>query len=192
MKFPEAKRRRRKSKPTAGQGVNRPRVSEGLSAEMLLLGSTCYQHQTAEATARRWEQLTHFQSGWKCQCTSSGYHLLFSIRALMLTPGLLQRWRQPDSAQEGHILLSTRPWSPSPEESAQEPSSHALSAPAIGHFHPDGPHPDPSEAHAVGPTHCWNLPDLFQTGCQEVLACSSILHRHFLFSLLSVLSCGLH
>lgn len=30
--------------------------------------------------------------------------------------GLPQRWRQLNSAQEGHVLPSTRPWSPSPAE----------------------------------------------------------------------------
>lgn len=50
--------------------------------EMLLLESAFYQYQTAEAVPCPKEELTHFQSVWKCQRMSSGYHFLFSIWVL--------------------------------------------------------------------------------------------------------------
>lgn len=84
------------------RGFNRSRV---LSAkEMLLLESAFYQYQTAETVPCPKEELTHFQSVWKCQRMSSGYHFLFSI-------GFLCRWRVScrNEAQEAQVLLLTGP-----------------------------------------------------------------------------------
>lgn len=63
------------------RGFNRSRV---LSAEeMLLLESAFYQYQTAETVPCPKEELTRFQSVWKYQRMSSGYHFLFSVWVLM-------------------------------------------------------------------------------------------------------------
>lgn len=52
IKFLMSKCQKRKSTQQLGKGVNRSEVFESLSAaEMLLLGSAFYQHQTAEAVA---------------------------------------------------------------------------------------------------------------------------------------------
>lgn len=87
------------------RGFNRSRV---LSAEkVLLLESAFYRYQTAETVPCPKEELTHFQSVWKCQRMFSVYHCLFSIWVLVWMTGLWQKRSSGDtSPPAGRSLIS--------------------------------------------------------------------------------------